>query len=84
MIKLPDACLRHLSGCQPLAQIESDDSSSFICCGINGRQDEDRFRLCWVNQVIDEMSDWSERDIKDTTAVMAQALSVDTNMRGEI
>lgn len=89
MIELPEKCPRNLSPdvCRPLSQILADDKSSFICCGHSHRDfrkiKDDRFRLCWKNDEIDEMSDWDERDIKDTMSVMAQALSVDANMKLE-
>jgi len=82
-IKLPDECQRHRGDCTPLSQIVSDDASSFICCGHNHERlvPGDRFRVCWFNDTIKEMSDWSERDIKDTLSVLVQALSADANMR---
>ena len=83
-ISLPEKCLRNRDDCQPLAQIESDCRESFICCGLNDPSKRtilvDRFRVCWKNDVIDELSDWDERDIKDTMSVLTQALSVDANL----
>ena len=85
MIHLPERCLRDRADCEPLAQLAADDGTSFICCGRNAEREHpaDRFRVCWKNDAVDEMGDWSERDIKDTLSVLAQALSVDVNMRGE-
>jgi len=83
MIVLPDECLRGLD-CQPYAQIQSNCGGSFICCGLNSPEQraepQDKFRVCWKNEVIDEMTDWDRRDLTDTISVMAQALSVDANI----
>lgn len=85
MINLPEKCLRNETNCSPLSQVVSDCKTSFICCGHNDGTNrsfpDDRFRLCWVNQNIDDISDFDERDIKDTISVMAQALSADANMK---
>lgn len=85
MIRLPEKCLRDRTDCRPLAQVASDSGNSFICCGCNDETNrvwpEDRFRMCWVNESVDEMTDWDERDLKDTISVMAQALSADENMK---
>lgn len=83
MIVLPDECLRGLD-CEPYAQIKSRCGESFICCGLNSPEErtfpQDKFRVCWKNSEIDDMSDWDRRDLIDTISVMAQALSVDANI----
>lgn len=84
-IYLPEKCLRDRKDCKPISQIESDDTISFCCCGISEEQTrtvkEDRFRVCWVSKFVDEISDYDERDMKDTISVLVQALSVDENMK---
>lgn len=84
-IELPDTCLRGYEDCEPLAQIASDCGTSFICCGENDgstRQvEQDRFRVCWKNEDIDEESDWDERDLINTISVLSGALSVDANRK---
>ena len=84
-LSLPENCLRNLPDCTPYAQIMSDDSKSFICCGKNDgrtrRVEGDEFRHCWVNSEIDELSDFDRRDIIDTISVLVQALSVDANLK---
>lgn len=84
MIKLPDKCLRKRDNCEPLAQIESDNGKSFICCGLNDgstrQEPQDIFTHCWVNGDIDDETDWDKRDITDTISVFAQTLSVYENM----
>ncbi len=84
-LELPQVCPRSLTDCEPLAQILVDDEPGFVCCGHNDGKtratEQDRFRVCFRNGVIDEMVDWDERDIKDHISVLAQALSVDANMR---
>lgn len=86
VIELPEECPRGRSDCHPLSQIVSDEKPrSFICCGHNDGSTrelpQDRFRLCWKNQMIDEIGDWDERDIKDTISVLSQALSIDENIK---
>jgi hypothetical protein len=85
MITLPKECPRKRDDCTSLSQIISDCKTSFICCGHNDPESRtvsgDNFRFCFKNNVIDEISDWDERDLKDTISVMAQALSVDGNMK---
>jgi len=80
---LPEKCLRNRKYCSPLAQIEADDGESFICCGANdgsiNDNHQDRFTLCWKNEVVNEESDWDRRDLIDTMAVISSALSVDEN-----
>jgi hypothetical protein len=85
MIELPEKCLRSRDDCEPLAQIQSDDETSFFCCGhssIKSREiEQDRFRLCFKNKQIDDMTDNDEADMHDLMSVVAQALSADTHMQ---
>ncbi len=84
-IRLPERCLRGLDDCTALAQIESDGGQSFVCCGHSDPETrtvgQDRFRVCWKSQHVDETGDYDEVDMKDTISVLAQALSVDGHMR---
>ncbi len=84
-IELPKLCPRSLTDCQPLAQILVDDKEEFVCCGHNDGKTRvmknDRFRVCFRNEELDEMVDWDQRDIIDHISVLAQALSVDANIR---
>lgn len=77
-------CLRCRDDCTPAANISSEDES-FICVGWNRPEDRnvkgDRFTLCWKNGVIDERGHWDKRDLIDTMSVIAQALSLDENIR---
>ena len=83
-IVLPDSCPKGLCDCSPLAQIVSDDGVSFICSGHNDGTNRvinaDRFRVCFKNDQIDDMTDFDDRDMIDTISVMSQALSADANM----
>lgn len=86
MIQLPERCLRDRNDCEPWAQMASDDGVTFVCCGLNDGTRrtvaEDRFRVCWRSaHGVDEEGDRSERDVKDTISVLAQALSANANMR---
>lgn len=79
-------CLRGLDDCTPLANIsESEECASFVCVGYNKKEDreleQDRFTLCWKNDVVDEHGHWDKRDLLDTQSVIAQALSTDENIR---
>lgn len=80
------ACPRCLSTCTPAANVVSDEEGkSFVCVGFNRKKDrtipQDRFTLCWKNEAVDEMGHWDKRDLLDTMSVIAQALSVDENIR---
>ena len=81
-----NACLRCRTDCTPAANVSaSGDGKSFVCVGWNRPQDRtvpgDRFTLCWKNSTIDERGHWDKRDLLDTMSVIAQALSVDENIR---
>ncbi len=82
-IKLPEKCLRTRVDCEPLSQIESDCKVSFYCCGLSDKEsrtlEQDEFRFCFKNDVIDEINDYDFRDMVDTISVMSQALSAKTN-----
>lgn len=84
---MPENCLRGRKDCEPLSQITSDTGDSFICCGHNDGASrvhlQDRFRVCWKNDVIDELSDWDDTDIKHTMSVLSHALAVDQSMVNE-
>lgn len=84
-IYLPERCLRNRKDCEPYAQIEVDDGSSFICMGRNNGnmsdQPGDIFTHCWKNETVDEMTFWDERDIIDTISVLAQGLSAHENKK---
>lgn len=78
-------CARCRTDCTPASNITSDDGGSFICVGFNSPGSRtvtgDRFTLCWKNDAVDERSHLDKRDILDTMSVLAQALSVDENIR---
>ena len=79
-------CLRCREDCTPVANLFADQAlKSFICVGYNRPEDRavpgDRFTLCWKNAAVDECGHWDRRDLLDTMSVIAQALSVDENLR---
>jgi hypothetical protein len=80
-----DLCMRSRDDCTTIANISADDGGSFVCCGYNKKESRsvgsDRFTLCWKNDVVDERGHWDRRDLLDTQSVIAQALSVDENIR---
>ena len=83
-IWIPEKCVRERDDCCALALIESDDGKSFHCIGHNDGTTrtikQDKFRVCFKNQYLDEMSDWDERDVKDMMSVLSQGLSADANI----
>lgn len=84
-------CPRKLQKCEALGNVVSDaqgDDRSFICVGYNEPEsrkfDQDKFRHCWFaggGTEVDIMQDMDVRDLIDTISVMAQALSIDENIR---
>jgi len=81
-----NACLRCRTDCVPVANLSSDtEAKSFVCVGLNKKESrtvlQDRFTLCWKNNVVDERGHWDKRDLIDTMSVIAQALSTDENIR---
>lgn len=81
-----NVCLRCRTDCVPLANLSADgEGTSFVCVGLNRKESrtvlQDRFTLCWKNNVIDERGHWDKRDLLDTMSVIAQALSTDENIR---
>jgi hypothetical protein len=79
-------CFRCREDCTPLSNLSSDEElKSFVCVGYNRKEDrevkQDRFTLCWKNDVVDERGHWDRRDLLDTQSVIAQALSIDENIR---
>ena len=83
MIKLPEKCLRGMDRCMPLSQLQSDCGRSFMCCGENDGSDreyeQDKYTVCFKNDIIDERTHWDKRDITDTASVLIQALSIIEN-----
>lgn len=77
-------CMRQLRA-QPLQNIIATSGESFICVGYNHPKEravpQDRFCHCWKNNSADEHGHWDRRDLIDTVAVMATALSIDENIR---
>jgi len=85
-IRVPKKCLRK-TDCLPLSQIQSDCKSSFVCCGYSSiksrKYKQDKFRVCWKSDDVDEVGDYDKTDILDTLSVLAQALSIDNHIKGE-
>ena len=52
--------------------------TSFVCCGQNTTSTlpQDAYRLCFKNDVVDEVSDNDEQDLTHILAVVAHALAV--------
>ena len=71
---LPDGCPRNLR-CEPLSRLESDDGSTFICCGWPGVRKDDPYRFCFKSVETDTMYDYDEVDLLDTILVATEAMS---------
>lgn len=74
-IWVPIYCPRNRADCKSLSQIITTGHASFICCGEhnNGLIPQDRYRVCFKNPVIDDMTDYDERDITQTASVLIGA-----------
>lgn len=56
------------------------DPPTFICAGCV-REDaraipQDAYRVCWVNDEVDEMGEYDEQDLAHQVAVLGQALAI--------
>ena len=86
-IELPPKCPRSRGDCQPLAQVLSDDETTFVCVGENDGSSRtwhgDRFRHCVKSTAPgpDSMQDCDERDMADQASVLVQAISIVANKR---
>ena len=83
MIKIPHTCPRGRTDCLALANIISDDKTSFFCCGENNGEtrtfEQDKYTLCFKGHLKDEMSHNDKRDLTDQASVIIQSLSVIEN-----
>lgn len=74
-------CCRGRTTCDPLAQICSNDGSSFVCLGQNDgteRQvEQDRLTFCFKNIASDDEWHVDEHDILSMLGVMAHGMAVD-------
>lgn len=56
------------------------DPSSFVCGGCVRVADrglpQDAYRLCWKNEVVDEMGEYDEQDIAHQLAVLSQMFAI--------
>jgi hypothetical protein len=73
-------CPRGRTDCSSLAQIIAGEHKSFSCCGENDgstRQvPQDKYRLCFKSEFVDELSDCDKRDLAHHLGVIASALAV--------
>ena len=83
-IYLPVECLRDREDCVSISQLVSSCKGSFMCVGHNDPEsrklEQDRFRVCFKNEVIDELQDWDDADMKDQISVLSYALSADEHI----
>jgi hypothetical protein len=63
-------------------QMETGDFApiSFVCCGINHSSSrevkQDCYRLCFKNDIVDDMTDNDEQDLTHILAVVSQTLAI--------
>lgn len=92
-LNLYPVCHRGRDDCEPIHCIASEpegiteeqyysfdyDPPSFVCAGCNKSRevDQDRYRLCFVNDCTDEMSDNDLQDLTSIVAVVGAALNLD-------
>lgn len=61
------------------------EPNSFICCGLNDgntrKLPQDVYRLCFKNDVSDEMSDNDVQDLTHIVSVVGQALAFDATRK---
>lgn len=80
MIDIPHTCPRGREDCIALANIKSDDGSSFFCCGENNGEnvavEQDIYTTCFKGEFRDEMSHSDKRDLMHQASVLIQALGV--------
>lgn len=70
---LPNGCPRNLE-CQPLSRKESDDGTTFICCGWPNIRKNDPYRFCFKSEETDSMYDYDEFDLLDTILVISESM----------
>lgn len=87
MIVIPSDCPRGLTSCIALANIISDDSSSFFCCGENNGEgvevEQDKYTTCFKGEFRDEIAHSDKRDLTHQAATIIQALAVVESAYGE-
>ena len=69
------------SDCESLNSIIARNHNSFICCGERVVPDDDpspqdKYRVCFVNEAVDDMQHYDKRDIIHTAAVLMGAAAV--------
>lgn len=80
MIQIPHSCPRGRQDCISLARIESDDATSFFCCGENDGTAppvrQDRYTVCFKGPHDDALKFHDKRDLTHQASVLAQAIAV--------
>ena len=79
-MNIPYDCPRGRKDCIALANIISDDTTSFFCCGENKDQpkqvEQDIYTTCFKGEFRDEMSHSDKLDLVHQSAVIIQSLAV--------
>lgn len=82
-LMIPEYCPRGRDDCCSLNFIIAHGHESFICCGANDGEnrevDQDKYRVCFKNKIIDDMQDYDKRDLTQTAAVLLGGLAIIEN-----
>lgn len=92
-LNLYPVCHRKRTDCEPIHCIAAEppgiteeqyynfdyEPLSFVCTGCNKSREveQDRYRMCFVNEASDEMSDNDLQDLTSIIAVVGAALNLD-------
>jgi hypothetical protein len=61
------------------------EPKSFVCAGCVVQAErvipQDAYRVCWKNDVVDELGEWDEQDLTHHVAVLGQALAIIASRR---
>jgi hypothetical protein len=80
MINIPRDCPRGRDDCIALANLISDDGTTFNCCGENNGKNlevkTDIYRICCKTEFIDMVSNNDKRDLTHVVSVITQSLAV--------
>jgi hypothetical protein len=86
MIKYPYSCPRGRTDCIALSRIESDDGTTFFCCGENNGKArpvaQDVYTVCMKGPHRDDMCFYDKRDLVHNAAVLMQAIAVVERVHG--
>lgn len=79
-MQIPHTCPRGRTDCIALANIVSNGSASFFCCGENNGRvapvKEDKYTVCFKGEFRDDIRFYDKRDLIHHASVILQAVAV--------